>query len=247
MKCWTLRIVILLFLLSGGAIVNVAVAWGCALTQSARPRAFQTAFDPPTERDMKLWSRYSPLDFPEKPERRREHGQNGLTEVGMSTTIGNAYPDYPGEKSTFTNYVIVEHSAGLPLRTVTSYVVISDCFNSFPRKRIQTTQLIHSAWEVDRKRFVPWETSRNRSLPFRPIWPGFAINTVFYAAILFALCFGFVQGRRIIRLRRGRCPKCAYDLRGSESGKCPECGWRRNERSTTSEAPIDRTPGRWDC
>ena len=66
-------------------------------------------------------------------------------------------------------------------------------------------------------------------LPLRPIWPGFAINTLFYAAILWLLTFGPFATRRFIRDKRGRCVKCGYDLRGSSGGGggCPECGWGR--------------------
>ena len=35
---------------------------------------------------------------------------------------------------------------------------------------------------------------------------------------------GFGPLRRIRRRARGHCEKCAYDLRGNESGICPECG-----------------------
>jgi hypothetical protein len=54
------------------------------------------------------------------------------------------------------------------------------------------------------------------------IWPGFAINTVFYAAILWLLFAapGFV--RRRIRIKRGRCPACGYPIGSSDV--CTECG-----------------------
>jgi hypothetical protein len=67
-------------------------------------------------------------------------------------------------------------------------------------------------------------------LPTKAIWPGFAINTAFYAFVLWML---FALGgtpfalRKWRRIRRGLCPKCGYDLRGggsSESTACPECG-----------------------
>ncbi|MCI0674411.1 MAG: hypothetical protein L0Y42_01395 [Phycisphaerales bacterium] len=61
-----------------------------------------------------------------------------------------------------------------------------------------------------------------RFLPTRPVWPGFAINTLFYAAIL-SLLFaapGFVRRRR--RIKRGLCPACAYPIGASET--CTECG-----------------------
>jgi hypothetical protein len=74
----------------------------------------------------------------------------------------------------------------------------------------------------------------DRVLPFRPIWPGFAINTVLYAAALWLLFAGPFALRRWRRIKRGLCPKCGYDLRGSPHPNplpegdgekvCPECG-----------------------
>ncbi len=66
-----------------------------------------------------------------------------------------------------------------------------------------------------------------RVIPLRPIWPGFAINTISYAALLWLLFFGSLTARRIIRRKRGHCIKCGYDLRGDFSAGCPECGWQR--------------------
>ncbi len=68
---------------------------------------------------------------------------------------------------------------------------------------------------------------RTKALPLRPLWPGFAINTAFYAVLLWVLWRSpFVVGR-IIRRKRGHCIKCGYDLRGDFSAGCPECGWQR--------------------
>ncbi len=61
-----------------------------------------------------------------------------------------------------------------------------------------------------------------RSLPLRPIWPGFALNTVFYAAVLWLLIPGPFVLRRFVRVRRGLCPACAYPI--GESSVCTECG-----------------------
>lgn len=59
-----------------------------------------------------------------------------------------------------------------------------------------------------------------------PYWPGLALNTTFYALLLTPLVL-FAPARRHLRLRRGRCPRCAYDLRGNLASGCPECGWNR--------------------
>ncbi len=62
------------------------------------------------------------------------------------------------------------------------------------------------------------------ALPLRPLWPGFAVNTLFYAAILWLIIPGPFALRRLIRRRRGLCPACGYDLRHAEHQACPECG-----------------------
>ena len=76
---------------------------------------------------------------------------------------------------------------------------------------------------------LPYVVGKDDYLPLRLLWPGFAINTIFYAAILWLLTLGPFNVRRFIRRKRGRCIKCGYDLRGhsrTNSGGevCPECG-----------------------
>jgi hypothetical protein len=66
-----------------------------------------------------------------------------------------------------------------------------------------------------------------KALPLRPIWPGFLIDILIYAAIWAGLFFGFTSAKRFIRTRCGRCPRCAYDLRGDLAAGCSECGWNR--------------------
>ena len=58
--------------------------------------------------------------------------------------------------------------------------------------------------------------------PERIIWPGFAINTMFYAGVLWMVfAFPFVLRRRR-RIKRGLCPACAYPV--GQSPVCTECG-----------------------
>ncbi len=69
--------------------------------------------------------------------------------------------------------------------------------------------------------------ARGERLPQRPLWFGFVINTIFYAAVLWMLTLGAFAARRFIRAKRGHCIKCGYDLRGAEHEACPECGLGR--------------------
>jgi hypothetical protein len=73
-----------------------------------------------------------------------------------------------------------------------------------------------------------WTVRSDFPKPFAPIWPGFVIDTLFYAAIWGGLFFGFASAKRGIRRARGRCPECGYDLRGNLSAGCSECGWKRS-------------------
>ena len=70
----------------------------------------------------------------------------------------------------------------------------------------------------------------NRTIAFIPIWPGFALNTFFYATLLWLLIPGPFALRRLIRRRRGLCPKCAYPMGGS--AVCTECGRELPQRVT---------------
>ena len=69
---------------------------------------------------------------------------------------------------------------------------------------------------------IRWTSWDRRILPIRPIWPGFAVNTIFHAGVLWLLVFGPFAFRRLIRRRRGLCPACAYPM--GEAGVCTECG-----------------------
>src|SRR5205085_1739279 len=76
-------------------------------------------------------------------------------------------------------------------------------------------------------------------LPFGPVWPGSAINTIFYAAVLVGGWLLFVAPfklRRWRRIKRGHCVKCNYDLTGAAHERCPECGAAIDRRNVGTEA-----------
>jgi len=66
-------------------------------------------------------------------------------------------------------------------------------------------------------------------VPLAPIWPGFLVNSLFYAALLWLVISGPFILRRFLRFKRGHCPPCGYDLRGAFHAGCPECWWGREE------------------
>jgi hypothetical protein len=61
--------------------------------------------------------------------------------------------------------------------------------------------------------------------PTRILPLGFALNTLFYAAVLLGTVEGVAFARRRVRRGKGRCPSCGYDRAGlAEGSACPECG-----------------------
>ncbi len=75
------------------------------------------------------------------------------------------------------------------------------------------------------------------ALPLLPLWPGFAINTAFYALLLFGALRTPGVVRRTLRRRRGRCVGCGYSRDGLDAGAaCPECGAGVDARVATAPA-----------
>jgi hypothetical protein len=75
-----------------------------------------------------------------------------------------------------------------------------------------------SPWTAD-----PWPAWR--ALPLRPMWLGLSANTMLFALLWALVILLTMAARRARRLKRGLCPRCAYDLRGQRELHCPECGW----------------------
>ena len=58
-----------------------------------------------------------------------------------------------------------------------------------------------------------------------------AIESVVFFAILGVTITTFAMGTPMEKRRPFVCQKCGYDLRGTPSARCPECGWRRETAS----------------
>ena len=178
------RLLILAVFLGAGAVVNVAVAWGCTVLSSVQGDL--ASYTP--RKELRGFGLHIDL------EQRGSDGLNHIINVALSagwpltalrfeeSLLPPCDPDETDEEALFTR---------------TTYVsTISVVASITPRRAF--------------------------SIPRMPIWPGFAINTVFYATVLWLLIPGPFALRRSIRRRRGLCPKCAYPV--GESSVCTECG-----------------------
>ena len=219
---FTKLVVILLF----GAIVNVAVAWGCAAwvdVSVAEDTVGLTDLNGPQslfgsrERSgtTRLFMRPRWYD--------RYHNPLALFEGSVpywSKASERPDPRDRDQRYAPKKFIRLETAGGWPARSMMWFTETTD-----------------TAWAGGANDKAPhWcielspDTSRSpahlqrRGLPLLPIWPGFLINTLLGATVLWLAMLAPITLRRHIRRRRGHCLKCAYDLRGAEDESLPECG-----------------------
>ena len=207
------RLLIIAIFLLLGAVVNVAVAWGCALGLDLSSAIMATGTDGPDGLGdtwvIRVWTR------------------TGSVRVSSHRFVGVHSSD-----TTATELVPAWTGFGVPLP---QYVSRTELYES--RFADAWGWPLLSMWHQTDKAFSPQKTIRagvpvaGRILPLRPLWPGFAVNTLLYATLLWLLIPGPLDLRRFLRLRRGLCPKCAYPM--GESDVCTECGGLLPKRVAT--------------
>ena len=236
MKRRLTKLVVFLLL---GAIVNVAVAWGCVAAFQNFDR--EVFLDPPIS-----WPRDVPARWPAPREGMRAYAM-GYRYLG---TKGSARLAYDGSRRVITPedirsgwnqgqeyergfelYMIDLYIAGWPCGTLRSEMwdeakFVGEEGSPFDMTLRHDGHAPQTAWIRGAAYPETWPGFDGdwKRIPLLPIWPGFVINTIFYAAILWLLTLGPFTARRMIRRKRGHCIKCGYDLRGTSGAVCPECG-----------------------
>ena len=209
------RLVIATVFLLAGAVVNLAVAWACALWS---PMAAVT--DP--------GSRVARLRPATPFEKRRlvEYGVVLTTDYayvadlrGIGTARAVVFPITDQMARAVCVYGCPRgydlYSAGWPAHCVAGFVQ-----DDHPRKETHEY--------LDVIRVGPYGDGSFRQVPYRPMWLGLMVNTLFYAALL-----GLPSVvRLLVRVRQGLCPKCGYPI--GESDACSECGKPFPERVRVS-------------
>ena len=188
-----------------GAIVNVAVAWGCASMNAMKAGSGQPAASP--EDDLTWWDKYAPHEVSGPPI--------------MSHTFSSGFGKVVTRMWERRRLDGTGRPGVIVLRVRTGWPMGSMEYSRWLVEPFVPQEIVQAAIHTQR---LPYVIGKDDYLPLRPLWPRFAINTVFYAAILWLLTLGLLTARRMIRHKRGCCTKCGYDLRGAEHNACPECG-----------------------
>ena len=207
------RLLILAVFLVAGAVVNVAVAWGCALCVDpvvGGTLEFASATTTTEHWTLAVMSRGG-ARFIQSSRNRGPHDPvkaADLLRLPYWAKLATPRAEYASGAHDFE--MILVESRGWPLQALRCEVI--------PRGGpllFGVLGAIETPWQ--------WKVvSRPRSLPLLPVWPGFIANTLGYAVVLWLLIPGPFALRRWVRRRRGLCPKCAYPV--GESAVCTECG-----------------------
>ena len=205
------RLVIIAIFLLTGAVVNVAVAWGCCMY--GQP-GFST-----NQRVSRSDREWLSAQFPSM-----ELGR-ALT-AAVHWGFGDEYYHVGlmvGDGRSSESVMGTRARAGWPCFAMTySHFMFMRMQPDLPRQgeplKIQTDEKF-----VGVIKLRGWLSTHAgiTALPAHVLWPGFLLNTMLYGAVMY-LPFALFTVRRWNRVRRGLCPKCAYP-RG-ESDVCSECG-----------------------
>ncbi len=216
------RLLIAAVFLLAGAVVNVGVAWGCAilirLMEAGRgplPRVEASLRERGPDGSWHFWSierskDRSVLLYHSFWDARIED----INGYGVSTELrpDELAPSWAGLRTPpDTDYESRwVHAFGWPVVSMwRDYGLVGGGYRN---------ELLHGL----RVSFLPSDRGLPRAVPLRPIWTGFAVDTLFYATILWLLIPGPFVLCRFVRLKRGLCVKCAYPM--GESAVCTECG-----------------------
>lgn len=216
-----------LFLLLG-AIVNVAVAWGCVsqVSPSVYSQDRICADESRLLREFEETSDGSVLvvsGFGVK--RRMITFDDPLAFREMIEARDRLYREYkimacgggPGPSWLHLTF------AGWPMFSVSGAICYHSRTHAKAHGLAERLQLEHGIAMVDMRTFKPESWFPDAPiLPLKPRWSGLAVNTGFYAAILWMLFAGPGGVRRLRRVRRGLCAECGYPVGGSTV--CTECG-----------------------
>ncbi len=218
---------ILIVALVMGTLINLLVAWTCALLVSPDPAA--SGLDPSHLNVLRR-------EFFERP----GPDPGGIEPGTLFVSVAHVRPGV-----TFMDVQVVDADLGSdPFRGPLPYIAVTRA--GWPMHCLEC-ELHHDAsrsptplppqvkgghafwgWYVRGNRlFVP------RMLPWRPLWPGLAVGIAFWTLITALLWLGPVGIIRLVRWRRWRCTACGYPI--GASTVCTECG--RTVRRRAAFAP----------
>jgi hypothetical protein len=216
MRRWAPPIIRIIGFLLLGAVVNVAVAWGLHKSPLGD---WETTVRGPTESEFEFWFDARPAVFDQIPEAVVVRVRPGAETCAL---LGNKHGYVHLGRDGLQDYASTNDPWEVHLQIRQGWPALCVTGELWSRGQPPASPVANSGL-------------LRGTLPYIPIWPGFAINTVFYAGLLWLHCAAPFALRRSRRVRKGLCAKCAYPVGGSEV--CTECGQPVTPRSGGADSP----------
>ncbi len=179
-----------------GMSMTILVAWGTACVPWSK---VEDRPEVPSESSLQAWRESRTVTFPEEPDAEmRQRFPGGCRVKIVASDAG------------FDNWFVIRTMHGLPLIALERRTT-----SDLSQKKALITEL----WATPATAAFGWNLP---PLPLRPIWPGFAINSVGLGCAIWAAAAAWRFCRRRLRLARGLCPACAYPM--GIAAVCSECG-----------------------
>jgi len=222
------RVAVILALLAFGAAAQIGVAYALAL------RAWEVADDPwPRELMMGGWPGPVPDEWKKEPGGIIIHPQR----VTSMSSVAWDWQALSG-RGNATMYQFNAWRMGWPFRSLGAYRhgQRPDLGRIFREPPAWTPR-----WQAEWiKGYVQPPAKAGdppRVWPMYPIWSGFALNTLIFAAVPAGVWWVAGWARRSRRRQRGMCVACGYELAGL--AMCPECGTLRSGDKQMSKWQIE--------
>lgn len=190
-----------LFLLLG-AILNVAAAWSMAAKYYFRLNGEEVLSASPTGEQIRWWKANISPGIDDEPKVVERDVSIGFDWEWMNSRVDGSGP------------IASRWRSGIPFRSLGFHTWTLD-----GRRNGGARWEFRGMWTVGADLFAG---HRPLLLPLDPLWPGFLINTLLYAGLLWLGIASLEWHRRFRRMRRGLCPACAYPI--GKSLVCTECG-----------------------
>ena len=191
MKRATVRIVLFLLL---GAIINVAVAWGCVV-------AVPIALRPAEITIQEMSADYQQIQCIQRAFGRTRETWGERHTLPVVIDSGSPFGQRPAVSSW--------ERTGWPMRALycsTSAHELAYTTDAGEVLAAGSEGKIDEGIELSPERFAvstsPLSLTTWRALPLRPLWPGFGVNTIIYAVLAWLFFGGLFQARRTIRRKR---------------------------------------------
>ncbi len=224
--CTTVALVLLV-----GATLNVAVAWACCLwleVFSGEYEGLTKRLDSSNAFDVKRHTRAGATYF----EIYRLRGWQPAAPPVSQQDLDNLIPKWTGLQTPGAAYeageVNPEHRAvdlrGWPMPSLWLELVSDPSDSGILNVvgGINTGRVRQVTWSATPQVLNRYGNALPLALPFRPRWPGFAVNTIAYAVVAAVILCVPQNLRRRWRMRHGRCPICSYPVGATTT--CSECG-----------------------